>query len=170
MEDKAQYFMREALNVARDGLDAGELPVGAVVVLNDKVIASAYTREVAEGRMLVHADLLALETADTLSPFPGRRRDTKLFVNVEPCLMCLGAAMSFFLGEIYYGLDSPSDGAVKLVNSWRRQVDGFPAYRIPRITGGILAVESDALIRQYIARYPAGPRSEWARSLLAPPA
>src|SRR5579883_2862909 len=118
---EAEHFMREALKVAREGLEAGELPIGAVVVLDGKVIASAHTREKAEGRLLVHADLLALEEADRLTPFPRRRRDTKLFVNLEPCLMCLGAAMSFFVGEIYYGLESPSDGAVELVRSWQKQ-------------------------------------------------
>ncbi len=53
--------------------------------------------------MLVHADLLALEAADKINPFPGKRRDAVLYVTGEPCLMCLGAALTFFLGEIYYG-------------------------------------------------------------------
>ena len=75
-------------------LVAGELLIGAVVVLNRQVIAAAHTREKTEGRLLVHADFLALEAADRLRPFPGRRRDAALFVNLEPCLMCFGAAMS----------------------------------------------------------------------------
>lgn len=166
MDEPIDHFMREALKVARAGLEAGELPIGAVVVLGDKIIASAYTREKAEGRLLVHADLLALEEADRISPFPGRRRDTRLFVNLEPCLMCLGAAMSFFVGEIYFGLESPSDGAVSLVQKWIRREEDFPAYRVPKITGGILRGESIALFHEYVARNPVGPLSDWARTLV----
>ena len=77
-EDEA--FMQEALNVARRGMKAGELPIGALVVLDGKIIASAHTQEKAQGRLLVHADLLALEQADKIIPFPGRRRDAKLYV------------------------------------------------------------------------------------------
>ena len=110
-----EIFMREALRQAQAGLDKGELPIGAVVVLNDQIIASAHTLERSEQRLLVHADLLALEAADKLTPFPGNRRDVKLFVTCEPCLMCLGAAMSFFVGQVYYGHEAPGDGAVELV-------------------------------------------------------
>ena len=102
MDTLHEHFMRKALEVAQQGLDQGELPIGAVVVLDNQVIAAAHTRERAENRLLVHADLLALETADRLQPFPGKRRDARLYVNLEPCLMCLGAAMSFFIGAIYY--------------------------------------------------------------------
>jgi tRNA(adenine34) deaminase len=166
VDETVNHFMREALKVARVGLEAGELPIGAVVVLNGKIIASAHTREKAEGRYLVHADLLALEEADRISPFPGKRRNTKLFVNLEPCLMCLGAGMSFFLGEIYYGLESPSDGAVELARKWQRREEDFPAYRVPTITGGILREESGALFLEYTVRNPTGPLSDWARTLI----
>jgi tRNA(adenine34) deaminase len=166
MDESVNRFMQEALKMARIGLEQGELPIGAVVVLDSKIIASAHTREKAEGRYLVHADLLALEEADRLSPFPGRRRDAKLFVNLEPCLMCLGAAMSFFLGEIYYGLESPSDGAVELVRGWQRRKEDFPSYRVPKITGGILCDESAELFAAYVARNPPGPLSDWARSVI----
>lgn len=96
MSDMVEFFIRQALQAAHEGLEQGELPIGAVVVLNGQVIAPAHTMEKSEGRLLVHADLLALEAADKLKPFPGKRRDAKLFVTGEPCLMCLGAAMSFF--------------------------------------------------------------------------
>src|SRR5207248_1482360 len=153
MSDNRERFMREALRIAADGMEHGELPIGAVVVLNGEVIASAHTRERSEGRMLVHADLLALEAADRLRPFPGRRRDAQLYVNLEPCMMCLGAAMSFMLGEIYYGLESPGDGAARFAREWRRKEEDFPAYRLPRIEGGILRAESLALFREYVARH-----------------
>jgi tRNA(adenine34) deaminase len=160
--------MQKALTVAREGLEKGELPIGAIVVLEDRIIASAYTLEKTEGRFLVHADLLALEAADQLNPFPGKRRDARLYVTLEPCLMCLGAAMSFFLGELYYGLESPGDGAVALVQQWRRKEQDFPAYRVPEIHGGLLRQESLLLFQQYVERHSSGPMWEWAKTLCSP--
>jgi tRNA(adenine34) deaminase len=161
----AARIMREALRLASAALEQGELPIGAVVVLDNRIIAAAYTREKAEKRRLVHADLLALEAADRLQPFPGRREDVKLFVNLEPCLMCLGAAMSFRVGEVYYGLESPGDGAVALVQKWQRDERQAPFYGLPKIHGGILRQESVTLFREYSERHPAGPKAEWARTL-----
>jgi tRNA(adenine34) deaminase len=167
MQSDIEHWMREALKVAAAGLERGELPIGAIVVLDDRIIAKAHTQERSQRQLLVHADLLALQAADQLRPFPGRREDVKLFVNLEPCLMCLGAAMSFRVGEIYYGLESPSDGAVALGQSWQRDNSAFPAYRIPAIYGGILREESRALFEEYIRRHPTGAMGEWARKLAA---
>lgn len=84
MEHMHERFMREALKMARIGLEKGELPIGAVVVLNNEIIAAAHTMEKTAGRLLVHADLLALEAADKIKPFPGKRRDAVLYVTREP--------------------------------------------------------------------------------------
>lgn len=164
-----EQYMREAIKVARVGLDAGELPIGALVVLNGEIIAQAHTRERAEGRLLVHADLLALEEADRIRPFPGRRRDAALFVTGEPCLMCLGAAMSFFVGEICYGHECPGDGAVSLVQGWKRKEEDFPAYQVPKITGGVLREECLSLFDDYVARHSGGAMWEWAKAIAALP-
>jgi tRNA(adenine34) deaminase len=157
--------MRQALCIAEDGLAKGELPIGAVVVLDNQIIAAAHTLEISEGRLLVHADLLALEAADRLKPFPGRRRDASLFVTVEPCLMCLGAAMSFCLGEVYYGVESPGDGAVALVRQWQRNDQDLPAYRVPHMLGGILRDHAIALFRSYVSRHTSGGMWEWAKTM-----
>jgi tRNA(adenine34) deaminase len=162
------FFMQEALRMARAGLEAGELPIGAVVVLKDQIIARACTTERAEKRLLVHAELRALLAADQLTPFPGKRSDVVLYTTLEPCLMCMGAAMSFFLGKIYYALPAPSDGATALVASWQRKGEDFPAYQTPAIEGGLHAEESRALFQQYVTQHPtsSGPFWEYARSLL----
>lgn len=159
--------MREALAMGRIGLDKDELPIGAVVVLNGDIIARAHTMEKSEGRLLVHADLIALEAADRIRPYPGMRRDTQLFVTGEPCLMCMGAAMSFFLGEIYYGHECPGDGAVSLVRQWKRKEEDFPSYRVPRITGGILREEALELMMEYVSRHSSGSMWEWAKAIAA---
>lgn len=152
--------------MAEQGLESGEMPIGAVVVLNNQIIASAHTTERLERRLLVHAELRALEMADRLSPFPGKRRDAKLFTNLEPCLMCLGAAMSFFVGEIYYALESPSDGAVRLTENWQRDEAAFPNYQMPKIYGGLLRDESVTLFKKYLDRHPPGSDFyKWVKTL-----
>src|SRR5689334_20721456 len=98
--EQAEHFMRQALKLAEAAMEQGNLPIGAVIVLEGHIIAAAHTAEVTEQRLLVHAELLALEEADRLRPFPGRRRDARLFTTLEPCLMCFGAAMSFLIGSV----------------------------------------------------------------------
>ena len=73
--------------------------------------------------------------------------------------------MSFFLGEIYYGHECPSDGAVALVQQWRRKEEDFPDYRVPTIVGGVLRAEAIALFREYVTRHASGARREWARTI-----
>jgi tRNA(adenine34) deaminase len=167
MSTEHEQFMREALQMARIGLQKGELPIGAVVVLDGKILSAAHTMERSEGRLLVHADLLALESADRIKPFPGKRRSARLYVTGEPCLMCLGAAMSFFLGEIYYGHECPGDGAVSLVQQWKRAEEDFPNYRVPRIVGGVLRQEAIDLFKEYVARHSSGAMWEWAKTIAA---
>lgn len=153
--------------LAEQALENGELPIAALVVLSDEVIASATTAERSEQRLLVHAELRALETADQLKPFPGNRRDVRLYTNLEPCLMCLGAAMTCHVGEIYYALESPGDGAVSLATGWMRDEASIPSYKLPAITGGILRQESIGLFRRYAEEHPSGALGDWARTLAA---
>jgi tRNA(adenine34) deaminase len=161
--------MREALRVAAEGLEHGELPIGAVVVLDDMILAAAHTAERAEQRRLVHAELRALSVADCLRPFPGKRADVRLFTTLEPCLMCFGAAMSFGVGEIHYALESPGDGAIGVARQWQRAEAAMPSHRLPRIVqhSGVFRQESIALFRQYVALHDAGAMWEWAKTLAA---
>ncbi len=168
-----EHYMRQALALAAEALELGEFPIAAIVVLDDAasshvrsgIIATATASEQREGRFLGHAELVALEEADRLRLSLANRRDAKLFTNLEPCLMCLGAAMSFFLGEIYYGLESPGDGAVNLIKAWVRKEDDIPGYQLPRITGGLLREESIRLFERYVSLRPPGPMRDWAETL-----
>jgi tRNA(adenine34) deaminase len=78
----------------------------------------------------------------------------------------MGAAMSFFLGEIIYGLESPGDGAVELVRGWVRKEEDMPGYQIPKIKGGLLREESIRLFEEYVARREPGPMRDWAETLV----
>jgi tRNA(adenine34) deaminase len=95
-----EYHMRQVLSLAAEALEQGEFPIASIVVLDDEIITRATASEQREKRFLGHAELVALEEADKqLLSFDERGR-ARLFTNLEPCLMCMGAAMSFFLGEL----------------------------------------------------------------------
>lgn len=161
----AEDYMRQALALAAKALELGEFPIAAIVVLDGQTIASAMASEQRERRFLGHAELVALEEADRLGLSFDDRHRAKLFSNLEPCLMCMGAAMSFFLGELYYGLESPGDGAVELVRGWSRKEEDIPGYQLPRITGGLLREESAQLFRRYVSLRAPGPMRDWAETL-----
>lgn len=160
-----EYYMRQVLALAAEALKQGEFPIAAIVVLDDEIISQATTSEQREKRFLVHAELAALEEADKQHLSFNQRARAKLITNLEPCLMCMGAAMSCFLGEVVYGLESPGDGAVALVRSWVRAEEDIPGYRVPRITGGLLREESIRLFKDYVACHEPGPMRDWAETL-----
>ena len=154
-----------SIETANEALLAGEMPIGALVLYGDEVIARSYTREQALGRRIVHADLLAMQMADEVLGFQQRERPLTLAVNLEPCMMCLGAAMNLQVDRIYYGLGSPNDGGVELLQHWHPPVMQ-PFYKPPLVIEG--AIREDEVRRQF-KQYadgvgPAGMR-EWARGL-----
>jgi tRNA(adenine34) deaminase len=159
-------FMEQAIALAAEAMKFKELPIAAVVILDDKLIASGYASEQREKRYLGHAELAALEAADRLGLSIGHREKARLYTTLEPCLMCMGAAMSFFLGEIYYALESPGDGAISLVREWQRKEEDIPGYQLPKITGGLLREESINLFEIYVSISPPGPMRDWAETLV----
>ena len=161
----AEYYMRQALDLAASALGQGEFPIAAIVVLDDQIIARATASEQREKRFLGHAELVALEDADKQQLSFDQRSRACLYTTLEPCLMCMGAAMSFFLGELVYGLESPGDGAVELIRGWARKEEDIPGYQIPRITGGLLREESICLFEEYVARREPGAMRDWAETL-----
>ena len=164
-----EHFMRQVLGLATEALEYGEFPIAAIVVLDGEVLARGTATEEREKRFLGHAELVALEAADRMGLSFEARRRASLYTNLEPCLMCMGAAMSFFLGEIIYGLESPGDGAVDLVQRWTRRKEDIPGYQVPTIRGGLLREESKRLFAQYVAQREPGPMRDWAQTLVTLP-
>ncbi|MEW6624513.1 MAG: deaminase [Bacillota bacterium] len=142
--------MSITLKLAEAALEKGELPIAAAVFLDDEIISQSYTTEKMDKRFLIHAELKTLIEADTKGFSLKDRSRMQLFTTLEPCMMCLGAAMSFFIGEVCYALESPSDGAVAIAKKWNPQSEDFPGYRVPRIVGGILRDKSQDLFRDYL--------------------
>jgi tRNA(adenine34) deaminase len=160
-----KIYMQEVLSLAGKAIQEGELPIAAMVILDDEILAKAYTTEKREKCFLGHAEFIVLEAADKQNLSYQQRPRATLITNLEPCLICLGAAMSFFLGEIVYGLESPGDGAVEMVKSWVRQEDDFLGYQVPRIIGGLMREESKNLFQEYVNRHEPGPMRDWAETL-----
>ncbi|GIF73709.1 nucleoside deaminase [Asanoa siamensis] len=154
-----------ALEVAEAGLRAGEQPIGAVVAVGDEIVSRAYTQEKALGRRLVHADLLAMVAADELLGWRRREGPLRLAVTLEPCVMCLGAAMMLGVREVSYALESPSDGGARIAGEWTTSPDA-PWFAAPAMRGGIRREESRALFRRYCHTAPAGPVRDWVWTLL----
>ena len=166
-ENHDEGWMRRALALAETGLELGEMPIGAVVVLDGEAVGEAHTEERTQGRLLVHADLLALDRADRGAG--GRLASATLYVNLEPCVMCLGAAFTTRVGAVVYGLESPTDGASEAFATWdrTREAAGMPAHRAPEIRGGVLRAESAALFGRYAEQQRPGWARDWAADLVA---
>jgi len=141
--------MALTLKLAQKALKKGELPIAAIVFHGDHIVAHSYTSESKDRRFLVHAEIKALLTTDRLGLSIAERRSLQLFTTLEPCLMCFGAVMSSFIGEIIYSLSAPDDGATKLLN-----FDNFSGEliqrQLPTIRGGISKETTKELWQAYL--------------------
>ena len=154
-----------ALDVAEAGLAAGEMPIGAVVLSGDDVLGRAFTQERARGRRIVHADLLAMQQADEVLGFRRPPEPLVLAVSLEPCLMCLGAAITLGVQRVYYALESPNDGAVDLLALWSPPSEQPFFSRPGEIRAGFHRARSAQLFQRYAeGDGPTGMRA-WAAGL-----
>jgi tRNA(adenine34) deaminase len=137
--------MREALAEAERGGVAGEVPIGAVVVVDGAIVGRAHNAPVARHDPTAHAEVLALREAAGKSGnyrLPG----ATLYVTVEPCPMCCGAAIQARLARVVYGAPDPKAGAAESL--YRLLDDARFNHRVPAV-GGVLAGESAALLRAF---------------------
>jgi len=137
--------MRAALAEARAGLAAGEVPVGAVVVLNDVIIGQAHNAPIAHGDPTAHAEVLALrEAARKVGNY--RLPRATLYVTLEPCVMCCGAVVHSRIARVVYGAADPKAGAV--ASRYRLLDDGRSNHRVETL-GGVLEAECSALLKEF---------------------
>ena len=147
--------MNITIDLAEQALVKGEMPISACVFLGDQVVAKAHTSEKSDGRLLVHAELKALLEADILKYSVKDRKKLQLYTTLEPCLMCYGAALSFYLGEIYYSLKAPEDGALNLIN-FENFSSNYLQFQKPSVSGGYCIERSKALFTKYMNTIPDG--------------
>lgn len=106
------YFMKLALKEAEDALKEGEVPVGAILVVNDKVVSQAHNAREAEFDPTAHAEIIALRKgAEKIKNW--RLNNATLYVTKEPCIMCAGAMVNARLGRLVYGCSDIKGGAVQ---------------------------------------------------------
>lgn len=133
MSDEA--YMRRALELARRAQQDGEVPVGAVVVLEDKILGEGWNRPIAIADPTAHAEIEALRAAAaTLKNY--RLPSATLYVTLEPCDMCLGAMFHARIARVVYGATDPKKRILK------SQV---------KVEGGLLAEECGALLTEFFA-------------------
>ena len=140
-------FMPLALEEAEQAARAGEVPVGAVVVRGDRVIATGRNRTLEWRDPTAHAEVVALREAGRVL---GSERliDCDLWVSLEPCPMCAGAISFARIRRLYYGAADPKGGAVE---SGVRFFSAPTCHHRPDIYGGIGEQESAALLRRFFA-------------------
>ncbi len=137
--------MRVALAEARAGLAAGEVPVGAVVVVGDVIVGQAHNAPIGLVDPSAHAEVLALrEAARKIGNY--RLSDATLFSTLEPCTMCCGAVIQARLARVVYGAPDPRAGAIESL--YRLLDDPRLNHRVDAL-GGVLADECGALLREF---------------------
>jgi len=106
--------MEEALRAAQRALEAGEVPVGAVVVCEQTIVARGWNRNITNNDPTAHAEIVALREAGTILG-NHRLENCDLFATIEPCPMCAGAMVHARIKRLVYGADDPKAGAVHSV-------------------------------------------------------
>jgi len=138
------HFMKEALRQAERAYEAGEVPVGAIVVWDNKIIGKGYNQVEQLCDTTAHAEIIAI-TAACNQIGAKYLMEATLYVTVEPCLMCAGAMYWSKLGRIVYGTTDPKNG-------YRRNTgDHFPFHQKATISHGVLEQECAQLMKDFFA-------------------
>jgi tRNA(adenine34) deaminase len=140
-----EEFMAAALEQARLGLAAGEVPIGAVAVMGGAIVTRAFNQPIAACDPTAHAEVLVLrQAARQLGNY--RLTDATVYVTLEPCLMCVGALLHARVRAVVYGAAEPRTGALVSTTS-AHETPGLN-HRFT-VTGGVLEVECRDLIQQF---------------------
>ncbi len=142
-----EYYMREALSMARSAECLGEVPVGAIVVREGIIVGRGFNSPIGESDPTAHAEIAALrDAARSLENY--RLPGCELFVTLEPCAMCAGAILHSRIARVVYGARDPKTGVHGSV------VDLFAVERLnhhTRVEGGVLAEECSQLLSSFFA-------------------
>jgi tRNA(adenine34) deaminase len=140
-----ELWMEEALRCAQRALEAEEVPVGAVVIYEGRVVGRGWNRNIADSDPTAHAEIVALREAGA-TVGNHRLSGRELFATIEPCAMCAGAMVHARIKRLVYGADDPKAGAVRSV----MQVLNHPQlnHKI-EVQSGVLAGRSAELLQQF---------------------
>ncbi len=143
-----ELWMEEALRAAQRALEAGEVPVGAVVVCAGRVVGRGWNRNLTDCDPTAHAEIVALREAGR-NLANHRLGECELFATIEPCAMCAGAAIHARVRRLVYGADDPKAGAVHSI----LQVVNHPGlnHRM-EVRGGVLAGRSAEILQEFFRK------------------
>lgn len=138
-------FMKAALAEAKKAYTKQEIPVGAVIVYQDKIIARAYNTRVSEKQVFTHAEIKAINKAcKKLNSWV--LEDCTIYVTLEPCLMCTGALLQSRIKRIVYAAKEPKHGVIESIDN----VLNNPKFNHKiEITSGVLQEESSELLKKF---------------------
>lgn len=138
-----EHFMKEAYKEAQYALEEGEVPIGAVVVCNNRIIARAHNQTERLTDVTAHAEMVALTSA---ANFLGSKylNECTLYVTMEPCVMCAGALQWAQLERLVYGASDPKRGYVKL-----NQAVLHPK---TEVVSGIMAQECGQIVKDFFGK------------------
>lgn len=145
IESSDEKWMKEALGCARRALELGEVPVGAVVVHDGRIVGRGFNRNIIDHDPSAHAEMMALREAGAAL---GNHRlgACELFATIEPCAMCAGALVHARIRRLIYGADDAKAGAVRSV----MQVVNHPSLNHHmEVRGGVLAGECAGLVQDF---------------------
>lgn len=145
---KHEYYMKLALREAQKAFEIGEIPIGAVIVYNDEVIAKAFNLKESAGNVLAHAELLAIEKASKKLG-NWRLNNCKIYVTLEPCTMCASAIHQARINEIYYGVSIADSFNRDITEKIITNIDTNPC---GKIYGGFLEKECQELLSTFFKK------------------
>jgi len=140
-----EEFMRAALELAREAQERGEVPVGAVLVMDGEILGRGFNQPVSRNDPTAHAEIVALREAGRQSGnyrLPG----STMYVTIEPCQMCVGAMVHARVARLVYGTMEPKAGAIE--SAMRAHEHPSLNHRI-EVTGGVLEAECRVLIQAF---------------------
>jgi tRNA(adenine34) deaminase len=140
-----ELWMEEALCAAQRALDANEVPVGAVVVYQGRIVGRGWNRNITDNDPTAHAEIVALRDAGT-NLGNHRLAECELFATIEPCAMCAGAVVHARLKRLVYGADDPKAGAV---HSVMEVLNHSRLNHKMKVRHGVLASRSAELLRRF---------------------
>lgn|SRR5690554_3463332 len=148
MQQEDEFWMRRALALARQAAENGEVPVGAVVVVEGRAVGEAYNQPITQQDPSAHAEILALrQAANVVRNY--RLSGATLYVTIEPCTMCFGALMHARIGRLVYGAQEPRAGVCE--SQLQLPEQRFYNHRL-EVQGGVLAAECAAQMQSFFAR------------------
>ena len=143
MENK-EKFMKEALKEAKKAYDKDEIPVGAVIVKDGKIIARAHNLKETKASSISHAEILAISKANKKLG-AWRLENTEMYVTLEPCMMCMGAIINSRIKKLYVGTKDPKTGACESVINIKQ----YKFNHVVDIEIGILNKECEYILKDF---------------------